>query len=169
MKYKNINRVSKDIKEQEKCHQTRSFYGLSTAFTRGEPDYGLEGIVLQNIYSLMDRFIRPNMGFWFTYPMVCTQIIDLFIPTSGPNVFTDEFNGIKGFGKHGSIPTQPVIAQPLVNENQGGIRERYRPFRKIGPDMHTDSLQPLPNRLFILIDQRFPPCSTSRPRDKTGN
>jgi hypothetical protein len=73
----------------------------------------------------MDRFIKPNMEYWFTftYPMVCTQIIDLFIPTSGPNVFTDEFYGIKGFGKHGFIPTQPVISQPLINEAKGGIRE----------------------------------------------
>ena len=118
----------------------------------------------------MDRFIRPNMGCWFTYPMVCTQVIDLFIPTSGPNIFTDEFNGIKGFGKHGSIPTQPIIKQALINETKGKeIRERYRPFRKVGPDMHTDCLQPLPNRLFILIDHRFPARSTSRPWDKTGN
>ena len=48
--------------------------------------------------------------------MVCAQIIDLFIPASGPNVFTDEFNGIKGFRKHGSVPTQPVISQRLINE-----------------------------------------------------
>ena len=65
--------------------------------------------------------------------MVCTQIIDLFIPTSGPNVFTDEFNGIKGFGKHGPIPTQPVISQPLINKTRGRNQRGADRSEKLAP------------------------------------
>ena len=116
----------------------------------------------------MDGFIKPNMRYGFTYPMICTQIIDLFIPTSGPNIFADEFNDIKSIGKHGSIPTQPVISQSLINETMK-TSESYRPFGKISPNMHADCLQPLPNRLFLLIEHGFPARRTSGLRDQTGN
>lgn len=100
--------------------------------------------------------------------MICTQIIDLFIPTGGPNVLADKFNGIKGFRKHGSIPTQTAIWQSLIDETKVNAG-KYEPFSKIGPNMHADRLQSLPHRLFLIISHGFPARRTPRPRSKTCN
>jgi hypothetical protein len=78
-------------------HQFGSLKSIGPTIPRGDPRYWLEGIVLENVHALTATSMSDSNTDDIkssAHSVVCTQIIDLLLPTGGPDVFADKFDSI---------------------------------------------------------------------------
>lgn len=45
-----------------------------------------------------------------TYPMICFQIIDLFLEHDNPEILANKFNNVQGIGEPWSVNSEPIEA-----------------------------------------------------------
>ena len=69
--------------------------------------------------------------------MVRPQVIDLLLPASYPNIFTNKFNSVKRICEERFISAESVILDKILNSVSGGGNE---PFSKVRADVYPNSL-----------------------------